>query len=49
MTVLDEVLGANEGYARSFGDKGELAMPPARASRSSPAWMPGSTPPSTRV
>ena len=31
MTVLDEVLGANEGYARSFGDKGELALPPARA------------------
>jgi carbonic anhydrase len=31
MSVLDEVLGANEEYARSFGDKGELALPPARA------------------
>jgi carbonic anhydrase len=25
-----EVLSANEEYARSFGDKGKLAMPPAR-------------------
>src|SRR2546423_13220976 len=29
-TVLDEVLSANAGYARSFGSKGELALPPAR-------------------
>lgn len=28
--VLDEVLSANQQYAASFGDKGELAMPPAR-------------------
>jgi carbonic anhydrase len=31
MTVLDEVLNANEEYVRSFGDKSELALPPARA------------------
>jgi carbonic anhydrase len=30
MPVLDEVLAANEQYASSFGDKGELALPPAR-------------------
>ena len=30
MTVLDEVLQANEAYAASFGAKGELALPPAR-------------------
>ena len=30
MTVLDEVLAANEAYAASFGDKSELALPPAR-------------------
>ena len=29
-TVLDEVLSANAGYARSFGSKSELALPPAR-------------------
>jgi carbonic anhydrase len=28
--VLDEVLVANQAYARSFGDRGRLAMPPAR-------------------
>jgi carbonic anhydrase len=28
--VLQEVLAANEAYATSFGDKGKLAMPPAR-------------------
>ncbi|MGA7180495.1 MAG: carbonic anhydrase [Thiobacillaceae bacterium] len=28
--VLDEVLTANAGYANTFGDKGKLAMPPAR-------------------
>ena len=28
--VLQEVLAANEAYAGSFGDKGTLAMPPAR-------------------
>src|SRR3954463_4923255 len=29
-TVLTEVLSANEGYAESFGSKGNLALPPAR-------------------
>jgi len=29
-TVLNEVLKANEKYAASFGDKGKLALPPAR-------------------
>ena len=30
MAVLDEVLNANEAYAAGFGDKSELALPPAR-------------------
>ncbi len=31
MTVIEkEVLSANQAYARSFGDRGKLAMPPAR-------------------
>ena len=30
MSVLDEVLAANADYARQFGDKGGLALPPAR-------------------
>jgi carbonic anhydrase len=30
MSTLEEVLAANEQYARSFGDKARLAMPPAR-------------------
>ena len=28
--ILDEVLAANENYAAGFGDKKDLAMPPAR-------------------
>jgi carbonic anhydrase len=28
--VVDEVLSANQAYASAFGDKGQLAMPPAR-------------------
>ncbi len=28
--VLQEVLSANQKYAADFGDKGKLAMPPAR-------------------
>lgn len=28
--VLEEVLKANETYAKSFGEKGKLALPPAR-------------------
>ncbi len=31
MSVLEEVLSANDQYAASFGAKGELALPPARA------------------
>ena len=30
MSVLDEVLKANEQYAAGFGDRGKLALPPAR-------------------
>jgi carbonic anhydrase len=30
MSVLEEVLAANEAYAASFGAKSELALPPAR-------------------
>jgi carbonic anhydrase len=30
MSVLPEVLSANEKYAAAFGEKGELALPPAR-------------------
>jgi carbonic anhydrase len=30
MSIRDEVLEANEAYAADFGDKGELALPPAR-------------------
>jgi carbonic anhydrase len=29
-TILDEVLAANQAYAASFGDKGNLPSPPAR-------------------
>lgn len=28
--VLEEVLAANEGYAATFGERGSLALPPAR-------------------
>ena len=30
MSIRDEVLAANQSYAESFGDKGQLALPPAR-------------------
>ena len=30
MSVLNEVLAANQSYVDSFGDKGKLALPPAR-------------------
>ncbi|WP_375426312.1 beta-class carbonic anhydrase [uncultured Friedmanniella sp.] len=30
MSVLEEVLAANEAYAAGFGDRGGLALPPAR-------------------
>ncbi len=30
MSVLSDVLAANEAYASDFGDKGQLALPPAR-------------------
>jgi carbonic anhydrase len=29
-TIRDEILGANDTYAKSFGSKGALPMPPAR-------------------
>lgn len=29
--VRDEVLGANEAYAKDFGPKAKLPMPPARS------------------
>ena len=29
-TVVEEILAANAAYARDFGDRGRLAMPPAR-------------------
>jgi carbonic anhydrase len=28
--IREEILSANEAYAKSFGDRGKLAMPPAR-------------------
>ena len=28
--ILNEVLSANKDYVNNFGDKGELALPPAR-------------------
>lgn len=31
MSVLQEILSANDTYSASFGTKGDLAMPPARA------------------
>jgi len=34
MPVLDEVIKANAEYARTFGDRGDLALPPAAGSRS---------------
>ncbi len=30
MSVLDQVLSANQEYASGFGEKGDLALPPAR-------------------
>src|ERR1039458_8887812 len=30
MSVLDQVLAANKSYVDSFGEKGKLALPPAR-------------------
>jgi len=47
MTIYDEVLAANERYAASFGEKGELALPPRAISPFSRAWMLGWTRPST--
>jgi hypothetical protein len=31
--ILDEVLAANTKYTESFGDKGNLPLPPSRHSR----------------
>jgi hypothetical protein len=47
--ILDEVLAANVKYAESFGDKGNLPLPRAAISRSSPVWMPDSIRRSTPV
>jgi hypothetical protein len=38
--VLQEVLDANETYSASFGDKGKLAMPPARRFAITPCVRP---------
>ena len=48
MSVLDEVLSANNQYATSFGAKSELALPPARQFAILTAWMLGWIPPSTQ-
>jgi carbonic anhydrase len=37
MTATDELLKNAEKHAEGF-DKGDLPMPPAKKSRSSPAW-----------
>ena len=47
--VVDDILAANETYAAEFGNKGSLALPPARRFAILPAWMRGSTPPSSPV
>jgi hypothetical protein len=46
MSVLDEVLSANDRYAASFGEKAELTLPP-RARDPHLHGRPGSTRPST--
>ena len=43
MSTTDELVQANSEYAKTF-DRGDLPMPPARESRSSPVWMPASSP-----
>lgn len=30
MSILEEVISANDRYAADFGDKGKLTIPPAR-------------------
>lgn len=30
MSILEEVIAANQAYSKTFGDKSELALPPAR-------------------
>jgi carbonic anhydrase len=39
MSVLNEVLDANKKYVESFGEKGALALPPARGFEFLPVWM----------
>ena len=34
MSVLDEILAANDAYAATFGDKSQLALPPPAGSPS---------------
>jgi len=48
MSILAEVLGANEEYAATFGAKGELALPPARGFAILTCMERDWTPPSTR-
>ena len=47
--ILDEVLTANGKYAESFGDKGDLPLPPSRHFAILPVWMPDSIRRSTPV
>ena len=47
--ILDEVLAANVKYAESFGDKGNLPLPPSRHFAILPVWMPDSIRRSTPV
>jgi hypothetical protein len=39
--ILDEVLQANEQYAAGFGEKGKLALPPARLRRATSPFRRG--------
>ncbi|WBO86674.1 hypothetical protein [Hymenobacter yonginensis] len=45
--ILQEVLAANKQYQAEFGDKGALALPPARAFAILTCMDPASTRPST--
>ena len=49
MAIREEVLAANKEYVETFGEKGELALPPARQFAISPAWTPGWIPPTMRA
>jgi hypothetical protein len=51
--IVDEVVAANQKYAREFGAKGELALPPARQfailTCMARGWIPPNTPGSPRA